>query len=76
MPNARDWLNGTVKRLNVTIPKSRQEQQFQTTSPEAQILRQFSVPEFPESYPEDCNGQQRVLLPLYQDPAQVELDLG
>ena len=67
-----DWLNGTVKQLNVTIPKSRQEQQFQTTSPEAQIpWRQFSVPEFPESYPEDCNGQQRVLLPLYQDPPLI-----
>ena len=67
-----EWLHCTVEHLHVTIPKSRQEQQFQSALPDTQIpWRQFDVPDFPESYPHGTEQRQRILLPLYQDPPLI-----
>ena len=68
-----EWLDEHIEQIsNITIPKSRQEQQFQSAPPDVQIpWRQFAVSDFPAAYPEDISHIQRVFFPLYQDPPLI-----
>lgn len=66
------WLNSPIEQLHVTIPKSRQEQQFQSAAPDLHIpWRQLATVDFPEHYPDHSDQVKKVLLPLYQDPPLI-----